>query len=492
MSSRGKMKKTVLLFFVLLFLLLGGLAAFFFPDLASLTPFGGGEPIEIPEFPEPRLSRSFIPPSEVPSSTVAVPVRLSVDDLQALANRNLPKQYNGDVEYLDGTVKGKLNYRLRRDRDVKVAVEKGKIKISFPVHFQVRFAGNVLAAIVRVPFSAQTEGALDFSISVAPSVGRDWSIKTGAEVDYTWTKSPKLNVAGVKIGLKGETDKFLRGAIRDNLYKMDDALNKEVRLQDIMQREWDNLAVPVKVEDSIFLHFDPRGIAASSLDIAPDEVTLRARVEAGISLSMGLGDIVPARKKRLPPLEPYVSGDESVKLNVKALLNYDALEREAMKSLSGENSIDLGVTSVTVRSLRLMGSGEKLAAAFEISAGGSTGTIYAAGTPYFDEETRVLSVKDFELAEEMRGGLIKTAAWLLRPALTNFLSKKLQWELGPQIDGLTDEVRELIALRNLSDEFEFKGTLESAKFGGLRVTAEGIEIGLNLEGAAALTYRPAY
>ena len=486
------MKKTMLLILLFLVLLSGVLTAVFFPDLMSSVTLFGGEPIEIPEFPEPRLSRSYIPPSEVPSSTIAVPVRLSVDDLQALANRNLPRQYNGDVEYLDGTVKGKLNYKLRREKDVKVAVEEGKIKISFPVRFQVRFAGNVLAAIVRVPFSAQTEGAFDFFVTLAPSIGRDWSIKTGAEVDYAWVKSPSLNVAGIKIGLRGETDKFLREAIRDNLHKMDDVINKEVGLQDIMQREWDNLVVPVKVADSMFLHFDPRGIAASSLDIEPDGITLRARVETGISLSVGPEDLVPARRKRLPPLEPYVSGDESIKLNVKTLLSYDALEREAMKALSGKNRIDLGITSVTVNALRLMGSGEKLIAAFEISAGTSSGTIYAAGKPYFDEEARILSVADFELAEEIRSGPVKAAAWLLRPALTNFLSEKLAWELGPQIDALVNDAREGIALRDLSDEFEFRGTLESANFSGLRVAAGGIEIGLNLEGTAALTYRPSY
>ena len=79
-------------------------------------------------------------------------------------------------------------------------------------------------------------------------------------------------------------------------------------------------------------------------------------------------------------------------------------------------------------------------------------------------ERRVLSVKNLELAEEMRSGQAKTAAWLLRPALMHFLSEKLEWELASKIDDLTDEARELIALRNLSDEFEFRGTLESAKF----------------------------
>ncbi|GHS93533.1 hypothetical protein AGMMS50276_04270 [Synergistales bacterium] len=259
-----------------------------------------------------------------------------------------------------------------------------------------------------------------------------------------------------------------------------------------MQREWDNLAVPVKAAESMFLHFDPRGIAASPLEITPNEVTLRACVETGISLSIGLGNITPTRKKRLPSLERYVLGDELIKLNVKALLNYDALEREAMKGLSAEDKIDLGVTSVTVKSLRLMGSGEKLVVGFEISAGPSSGTIYAAGELDFDEETRILSVKNFGLDYEVSSALAKTAAWLLRPALLRFLSEKLEWKLGSQIDKLTDEARSIIALRYLSDEFEFRGTLESARFNELRVTAQGVEIGLNLEGSAALTYMPIY
>ena len=485
-----EMKKAILLFLVIIS---GCLAAFFSSDIiARIKFFGGGGSIVIPEFPQPQLSRAYIPPSEVPSSVVTVPIKLSVDDLQSLANRHLLRQYNGDVEYLDGTVKGKLNYRFRREGDAKVTVENGRLKISFQVNFEVRFAGNVLAAVVRVPFSAHTDGALDFSITTKPSIGRDWGIKTEAEVDYKWIKPPRLNVAGIRVTLRGETDRFLKEAIRSNLYKVDDAINKEVKLRDIMQREWDNLTVPVKAADSIFLHFDPRGIAASPLEITPKDVTLRACVETGISLSMGLGENVPARKKRLPPLEQYVPGDETIKLNVKALMNYDSLEQEAMKAFSAGDKIDLGITSVAVKSLRLMGSGEKLVAAFEITAGNSNGTIYAVGEPYFDEETRVLSVKNFELDEEMRGGLVKAAAWLLRPALVKFLNEKLEWKLGSKIDDLTDEARELIALRDLSDEFEFRGTLQTAKFNELRVTAQGIEIGLNLEGAAVLTYIPTY
>ncbi|MCL2767430.1 MAG: DUF4403 family protein, partial [Synergistaceae bacterium] len=269
----------------------------------------------------------------------------------------------------------------------------------------------------------------------------------------------------------------------------DDVINKEVRLREMMQREWDNLTDPIRVTDAVTLHFDPRSVAASPLNITPDEVTLRAYVETGISLSMGIGEMVGARKKSLPPLEEYEHGDESVNLNVKALLNYDSLEEEAMKTLSGVK-IDMGIASVTVNSLRLMGSGTRLIAAIGITTGTSSGTIYAAGEPYFDEQSRVISIKDFDLDEETRDGLFQTAAWLLRPMLVNVLSQKLEWQIGPEIDKLTDEAREVIALRDLSDEFELKGTLKSAKFSELRVTGKGIEIALKLEGAATLTYHP--
>jgi hypothetical protein len=484
-----KMKKAILILLALISLISGCFAALNYPITGR--SFGGDDSITIPDFPQPRLIRSYIQPSEVPSSRITVPIRLTMDDLRSLANRNLLRSYNGDTEYLDGTIRGKLNYRIRREEDASVAEENGKIKISLPLKFHVRFTGNVLAAIVRVPFSAQTEGALRVIITIKPSIERDWIIKTEPEIDFEWEKTPYLNVAGVRVGLQRESDRFLREAVRDNSYKIDDVINKEVKLRDVMQREWDNLVVPVKAADSMFLHFDPRSIAASPLDITPNDVTLRASVETGISLSMGLGDVAPERKKRLPPLELYVPGDETINLNVKALFNYDSLEQEAAKALSGAR-IDMGVASVGVSSPRLMGSGENLMAAFEINAGASRGTIYATGKPHFDEDARVLSIQNFELEEGTRDGLVKTAAWLLRPALVKFLSEKMEWELGREIDKLTDEAREVFASRALSDEFELKGTLKSAKFSDLRVTDQGIEIGLNLEGAAALTYIPPY
>jgi len=411
-------------------------------------------------------------------------------DLQAFANTNLARQLNGNVQYLDGAVSGRLEYRLRREEDAKVAEEDGKIKISFPVRFHVRFASTVQAVLVRVPISAQTEGDLDVSIILNPRVERDWSIRTDAEVDFTWTNPPRFNVfMGIQVGVLTESEKFLRDAIRDNLYKIDNVINGEIRLRDTMQREWDNLVLPVRAADSVFLHFDPQDIAAPPIDITPEEVTLRTRVETPISLSIGLGDIVPARRRSLPPLSQYISDGEAINLNVNTLLNYDFLEQKAMRAFSGRE-VDMEAATVTVRSLSLMGSGENLVAAFEISAAGSSGTIYALGEPHFDEDARVLSMKNLELDVETRDGLTKTAAWLLRPALIRFLSEKLEWELGAKIDELMEEARDMFASRNLRDEFELKGTLDIARFSGLRVTSQGIEIALNLEGAAELIHTP--
>lgn len=476
------MKKVIFLVFVVV---LGCLTAVYF----SYGVTDGNNAITIPEFPEPQLVRSYIPPTQVAPSKISVPVKLSIDDLQSFANRNLVRQYTGDTEYLDGTVRGKLSYKFVREGDVKVCAEKGKIKISLPIKFNVRFVGNVLAAIVRVPFSAKSDGELRVNIYVKPGIRRDWSIKTEAEVDFEWIKSPRINVVGIQIGLRNESDRFLKEAIRDNLYRIDDAINKEVRLREIMQREWDNLTVPIMAANTISFHIDPRSVAASPLEITEEEVALHVYVEAGLSLSMGMGSVSGTRKRTLPSLEEYVSGDESVNLNVKALLNYDALEQEAMKALQGLE-INMGIASVTVKSIRIMGSGERLITAFNIEAADSKGTIYAQGEPYFDEETRVLSVKNFELDEGTRLGLIEKAAWLLRPVLMSILNGRLSWELGAKIDGLIDDARDIIASRELNDEIELKGTLKSAKFTGLRVTAEGIEIGLNLEGAVTLTYTP--
>ena len=480
------MKKALLIF---LFLILGSLAALYFSYDVNFGKIYGNSSIVIPDFPQPQLIRSYIPPSQVPPSKINVPIKLSMDDLQSLANRKIVRQYNGDNEYLDGTIKGKLHYRVTREEDAKVKAEDGKIKVSLPIKFNVRFVGSALAAIVRVPFSAKTDGELNVYITLSPSIRRDWSIKTEAKIDFDWIKPPRLRIAGISVGLRGESDRFLRESIRDNLYKIDDAINQEIKLRDRMQREWDNLTVPIMVADSVSLHIDPRSAAASPPLITPEEVMLRAYIEAGISLSMGIGGVAQTRKKNLPPLEEYVSGDASINLNLKALLNYDSLEQEAMKALSGVN-IDMGVTSVTVNSLRLMGSGERLVAAFEINAAGSTGIIYAAGEPYFDEETRILSVRRFEFDEVTRSGLIATTAWLMRPVLLNTLGEKLSWELGSKIDELTEDTRGIIASRELGDAFELKGTIKSANFEGLRVTGNGIEIGLNLEGAAELTYIP--
>lgn len=445
--------------------------------------------VVIPDSPRPHLARSYASAPEIFPSRLTLPLKFPMDDLQALANRNLIRSFSGEVQYLDGAVSGRLQYTLRREEDAQVTEEDGRIKISFPVQFHVRFASAVQAMLVRVPLSAQTEGELNVFITLTPGVERDWSIRTGAEVDFEWITPPRFNVfMGIRVGVQTESERFLREAIRDNLHMIDTVVNREIGLRNAMQREWDNLTLPVRAADSVFLHFDPRGISAPPLNITSDGITFTAQVETPISLSIGLGDVIPARRRSLPTLEQYTGG-EPVNLNVKTQLSYDSLEQEAMRALSGRE-IDMGTATVTVRTLNLMGSGKNLVAAFEISAGESSGTIYAIGEPYFHEDTRILSIKNFDLDTGTRDELSRSADWLLQPALVNFLNEKMEWQLGPRIDKLIEETRAIFASRNLSEEFELEGTFGSARFNGLRVTAQGIEIALTLEGAAGLTYTP--
>lgn len=477
----------VMIFVAFAALAAGGAAAFFFDGL-----WGGGETVSFPDIPEYRASGIFIPPEDAPSSHVSVPVELSLDDLSSLVNSSTPRRYDGETEFLDGTVKGKLKYEARRSGDVSVAAVDGALKLTLPIDFTVAFSGSVLAAIVRVPFSTHTDGALNVHITLTPALRRDWSLKTGAEVKIEWIRPPKLNVAGISIGLKKESTKFLSQTIRDRLPELEDKLNEKIALRERVQREWDNLAVPFRIAEAAALHVDPRGISAAPLDILHDRVRLRVSVEAGLTLSLNSEEeavMTPARRKKLPALGEVVSDDGVVKLTAKAMLSYDRLEREAMNALS-KLKIDMGVAELEFKSVRLMGDGGFVAAAVEAAAGSLGGMLYVKGRPVFDETTRVLSIEDFDFTPDAKDALSRNAMWLMRPVLLDSLREKLRWELGRQIDDLTDNARNAVTMRALGDELRLDGSIDSAAFCALRVTSVGLEIGMNILGKARLIYTP--
>lgn len=470
------MKKTLLLLALFLCIVLGAFAAYVSnPPAADIGT--------LPDFDEPATSSAFVPSAQVPSSWLSIPIELSVEDMQDLANRKLMRQYNGSTEVLDGTVKGKLNYRVDRVGDVKISGSSDGLNIAFPVKFNVKFNGNVLAAVVRVPFSAQTDGELKINISVKPSIRRDWSIKTDAKVDFEWVKSPYLNIAGIKIGIQNEASNFFKEAVRDNLPKLEGELNKVIDLREIMQREWDNLSIPFKIAENFWLAADPRSISALPLEISPDKVVLRSSIEAGLSASMN--EIPQSRKKKLPHLGSSLSASEDITIAAKALLAFNALLKEADTS-----EIDLGAAKIDIRSIKIKGDGERILGAVELGMGSLSGRIYVTGSPVYDDKTRTLSVSDFDLEPSTRNELIQSAAWLIRPILLDSIREKLSWNVGNDIDRLLKSARDAVLKRELTPELELNGEINEAKFDNLRVVEQGIEITLFLTGKAGLIYKP--
>ena len=62
------------------------------------------------------------------------------------------------------------------------------------------------------------------------------------------------------------------------------------------------------------------------------------------------------------------------------------------------------------------------------------GVVYALGTPYFNDSTQILSIKNFEFDIKSRDALVGTAEWILKSSLRNKIEERLNFPLQDQLE----------------------------------------------------------
>jgi hypothetical protein len=128
---------------------------------------------------------------------------------------------------------------------------------------------------------------------------------------------------------------------------------------------------------------------------------------------------------------------------------------------------------VTIRGLDLYGNEEKLIIAAQLE-GSLNGTVYLAGIPYFDPQTRTLEIKNLDFELDTKSRLARMANWLAHGRLVNLLRDAFRFPLGPQLDKGRQALQELLKAYKLTKGVTLKGVLYGLDPKEVRITPTSI------------------
>jgi len=433
------------------------------------------------------------PPAE---SFLSVPLSITAAEAERLLGNALGNPlYNVKGQKLDDSYgESAADVLVERTGPVSVSLENGRARVTLPFRFEslVRWKGNILG--ISSSTKQEIFGGGRIRLEVKPTIDRDWKIRLASSLAVEWKEKPAVTILGQKVGIARFLSSILEERSGDLLRRAEEEINRSARLKERAREQWESLNAPIPLTDSPRLVLSVRPLDVAIPPFAAKGGILSAHIALRCLLTVSSGTPEGAAPPRpLPELSSMPPGlDPGVLLNLDASVSYRALE----EFLSGRplDPLDLpGGGRVSVGKISLFGSGEKLAAAAEISGTAPfgaplKGTVYLTGKPVYSKEDQVLRVQGVDFDEDSTRGLMRMASWIVRPILAKEIGETLVFPLGELREKALASLGEAVRGRQVSDEVTMDGTVGFLELERFSLAGEGIRLSFSMGGTVSLKY----
>lgn len=393
----------------------------------SRTP---GQPIEDP--PDP--------------SALVVPLSLPLADLERILDGELPTvlvDQKDTPTKQDGSSKRLLDIRVERlGRPELSGLSDGRVRLVLPLAANIRAhkgkgKGVVVTAAMRV--------AADIDMGIV----EDWVLDPDLALSYEWLENPKLEIAGVKLGIKNKVDKRLEPKLPEIAAKVEDALRESDKLRTKVAEVWEKLGQPHRTKG------DPPGWFAIQPDtvylsrLTADATDLHLSVGLKGAAALGLGDPPPLEALPLPAISPPPPGAAGLRLPIDIGLAWDDLSKLASAELAKQQAEPIEAEGVAIDlslldGVRIYPSGDRIAIGLDYTHEGdlwtSDGTAWLLAEPLLDAKARSLRLDNFDYTVDTWDLAVDAAnADVVRDAVRDALAERLVFDYGSRIDEVLEK-----------------------------------------------------
>lgn len=424
-----------------------------------------------------------------PLSTINLPVSLEIEDLQDAVN----KQFKG-VLYNDNSFENNnddnLILKVTKIADFAIAAKGDKITIVAPLEVYVkgRLKKDFFSMFDQdfgIDKSKEATFKLDVVVNTKLNLNQDWDIITKSEAGFQWREQPYLELGPVKIPIGSIIETVVNTQIADINKKLDNEITKNIKLKPMALQFWNQLQNPIVVSEryQTYLKIVPEFISMSTIKSDGKKIDVNLGFRSDIAVITGYKP-EPVELRPLPKLQLQSRVDSTFNLYFNANVSYAFATEYAKKEFVGkEMQFDNGLQLVTINDMNFFNNGDKIGMMLDINAllkngifkKKFKGVIYALGTPYYNDSTQTLSIKNFEFDIKSRDALVGTAEWLLKNNLRKKIEEKLNFPMKEQLEKAQKVADESLNNAKIPG-MKLKGKVDSIKPQSIKLSEENIQL----------------
>lgn len=448
-------------------------------SIISLGIFSCGSSKKIEALkPEPSNNAPIVYSNK--TSLIAMPMEVSLKEVEYHLNKNVKGLIYADTILNDD----KTEMKIWKTSDIKLVEKNGEIvsviplKIWTRIKYGTEFMGLNDTREINISGNITLSSKANFA---------NWKLNTTSKIeDFEWSESPSILVAGKNVPITYIINPTL-AIFKGKIAKMiDDAINKNCDFKPQVMQVLETLSTPFMANETYETWFK----------LVPNEMYSTNAVLSNSKITMNLG--LKCQMQTLIGQKPK-SGFDKTKIvskavakipsdfnaSVAAVSTYESASRIMTKNFMGQE-FGSGKRKIIVQKVALWYKDGKMIIALDM-LGSVNGTIYLAGIPKYNSETKEIYFEEMDYVLNTKGILTRTANWLLQGVILNKIKENCKYSIQPNLEEGKKNMLPFLTNYSPMKGVFVNGKLNDFVFEKMELTENGIVAFITSTGSMKIT-----
>lgn len=361
------------------------------------------------------------------TSFIAMPVEITLKDIQQQLNKNLKGLIYNDSVMKDDNVA----LKIWKANEIALEEKNGFIISKIPLKIWAKFKYGTDFLGLNDTRELFLDGII--TLKSKPHL-TNWKLTTNSTIeDFEWKTSPSIIVAGKAVPVTYIVNPTLSYFKTKIAKEIDSAIDKTCDFKPQVLEALDNLSNPFLSQEAyeVWFKIEPQELYVTEAKLTKNKITMNMGLKCDMQTTVGEPSKKTFDKKKIV-LKPVASMPDKFQISLAAVSTYESASRMITKNFQGQEFAS-GSRKVVVQKVELWQREAKMIVALDLS-GSINGTIYLTGIPNYNTLTKEIYFDQMDYVLNSKNVLLKSANWLLQGTILKKIQESCRYSIQKNLE----------------------------------------------------------
>ena len=361
------------------------------------------------------------------ASFVSMPLEISLNEIENQLNKSLNGLIYEDTNLEDD----KTEMKIWKTAPIKLIDKEGKVETVLPLKIWTKLKYGTDFMGLNDTKEIELNGTITLSSTVKLS---NWKMRTESKiVDYNWSESPTILVAGKKVPITYIINPTLSIFKSKMAKKIDEAIEASCDFKPYVLNVIKTISAPFEVNSQYETWFKLNPIEVNVTDalVSKNKISMDLGLKCTMQTMIGQKPNIAFNKDAILFKSADKIADKTT-ATVAAVSTYESASRIITKNFQGKEFAS-GKRKIVIQKVDLWAKDGRMIIALEMT-GSLNGTIYLSGIPNYNTTTKEIYFDQMDYVLNTKGLLTKTANWLLQGIILKKIQENCKYSIKENLE----------------------------------------------------------